>query len=169
MGRGSSKAGGGGGAKAANNPLVTGLAESERKEFYYHVDYSSGRNVSTGERVVTDQKAITYDNILVNIDLPEMSGSEKQVAYAKDLARRALTREIGAITNRLPGTGAAQGARNQRRETTINALIQAANKSGGNASNLSDVVNFTLQNRADGVLTFMKKHPKAKDVIDKYR
>ena len=169
MGRGSSKVSDSNRMKTVNNPLVTGISQSEQKEFYYHIDYSSGNNMSTGEKTITDKGAITYDNILVNIDFPEMSGSEKQIAYAKSLATKAIVREINAITNRLPGNGAAQGKRDQRRESAIDALIQTVIKSGGNAGNLSDVVNFTLQHRQDGVLWFMKKHPSAKEIIEKYK
>lgn len=149
-----------------NNPLVKGVPESERKDFYYHTNSATGRDVLSGEAILLNSDAIKYENILVNVDLPEISGTEKQVKYAKDLLRKSINRQISQIEDatRIEGTKEMK----EKKKAQIDELIAKTNKTfGTKAETLSDVVNESIKRK--GALKFAKENPTARAIIDKYR
>ena len=102
-GRGSSsgKAGGRARGKASsemNNPLIKGVPQNERKDFYYHVNNATSKEVLSGKEVMVHSDAVKYENILVNVDYPEISGTEKQVNYAKNLLHKAIVNDIDRLS-----------------------------------------------------------------------
>lgn len=152
--------------KILNNPLVKGVPESERKDFYYHTNSATGRDVLSGEAILLNSDAIKYENILVNVDLPEISGTEKQVNYAKDLLRRAINRDIDRMRSAagIDGNHTLTDTTKQKIDTLISQTNSALHT---NAETFSDVVNLSLKRK--GALKFATDNPTARAIIDRFR
>ena len=152
MGRGSSKAGGGGG-NAADRALANGLPENERKDIYFFRG-----------AMPTSKEDLKYSNVLVNADFPALSGTEKQVKYAQDLIRKRTQSFIDSMLDHLP-----KEQYRDSRKKAIDQLVSKTNQAGGKAKNLSDVINFMIEKSPNSALVFAKKHPNAKEIIEKYK
>lgn len=97
------------------------LSDSDKKDFYYHklwgdvAEYlhATKESVYTGDKeiikkaVKAAKKALneSIENgdaqqsyILINEDLPKLTGTEKQIKYANDLRRKALMFEADCLT-----------------------------------------------------------------------
>lgn len=170
-GRGSSSGKAGGGVneqkqKILNNPLVKGVPENERKDYYYHINSATGRDLLSGKEVIIKPDAVKYENILVNADYPEISGTEKQVNYAKDLLRRAINRDIDRMRSAagIDGNHALTDTTKQKIDTLISQTNSALHT---NAETFSDVVNLSLKRK--GALKFATDNPTARAIIDRFR
>lgn len=172
-GRGSSsgKAGKGNGKSRSstsdiNNPLIRGVPENERKDYYYHMNGATGKDLLSGKEIMIFPDAVKYENILVNVDYPKISGTEKQVKYAKDLLRRAINRDIDRMRNAagVGGNNALTDTIKQRIDTLISQTNKALNT---NAETFSDVVNLSL--KRTGALKFATDNPTARAIIDRFR
>lgn len=148
-----------------DNPLIRGVPENERKDFYYHVNGATGKDLLSGKEVMIKPDAVKYENILVNADYPEISGTEKQVKYAKDLLRRAINRDIDRMRSAagVDGNHALTDTIKQRIDTLISQTNKALNT---NAETFSDVVNLSLKQK--GALKFAKDNPTARAIIDRF-
>lgn len=158
---GSSGSKGGGGGQAANsqlnNPLVKGLPESEQGDFYYHHDAATAYNIlrdGTRKAFIMNADAISTNNVLVNINYPKITGTEKQINYAKNLITKQLTREIRNAMDFSKGKE--------------KAFIESAKKYDSSVKTYSDAINLTLKMKKSGVLTFIKSNSTARAIIDKY-
>jgi hypothetical protein len=75
---------------------LLGLAESNRKEFYFHVGMSEelyNYCVEKCEPEVRDgefAKFAKYEAVTINVELPQLAGSEKQINWASDIRRNKL-------------------------------------------------------------------------------
>ncbi len=169
-GRGSSsgKAGKGSGKSRSNtsdinNPLISGVPENERKDYYYHINSAIS---GSGKDIMIDSDVVKYKNILINVDYPEITGTEKQVKYAKDLLRRAMNREV----DRMLSTAGVDGyhALTETIKQRIDTLISQTNsKLHTNAETFSDVVNLSL--KRTGAFKFATDNPTARAIIDRFR
>lgn len=147
------------------NPLIQGVQESKRKEYYYHINRASGTDTSSGKEIMVDSNAIKYENILVNVDLPEISGTEKQVEYAKNLLRRSINNQISRMQDQAKIWGTPEMKEKQRKQ--IDNLIAKVNQTyGTNAKTFSDVVNESIKRK--GAFKFARDNPTAKAIIDKF-
>jgi len=145
------------------------LPESDRKDFYYFDSEYNDYELDYFKRSVTDEnekeriaKNISNGNVLINIDYPELSGTEKQVNYAKNLISKELSREIDSVISRLPK------AQEQRRAAK-EQFLESAKKMNPNIKTFSDAVNYGLANRRGGVIQFIDENKSAAKIIDKYK
>lgn len=145
--------GGSSGSRGGGGALATGLPENERKDIYFF----SGA-------VTPSKEDLKYLNVLVNAGFPTLSGTEKQVKYAQDLVRRRTQSFINSMLDRLP-----QEQYRDSRKKAIDQLISQTNQAGGKARNLSDVINYMVNNSPRSALLFARKHPNAKEIIEKYK
>ncbi len=162
--RGGSK---GGGGAAKNSALVNGVPESQQKDFYYHVDAASTRTLD-GKIYSVDEWKMKYQSVLVNENLPNIEGvSEKQTNYAKTLLVRNTNRFINNFESRIPGDPHIEAGR-EKRAAAIDKMISQTNSAGGKAKSYSDVVNFMVNNSPQSPLVWAKKHPTAREIIDRF-
>lgn len=152
-----------------NSELSRGLPESQQKDFYYHSAEYGSRMLDDMSRSVTDKEAmesvkrnIETGNVLINIEFPQLTGSEKQVAYAKSLIRRRLWQEVDSVMDRLPRD------MNKKRDAK-KQFLESAKNVNPSIKTFSDAINFGLKNRKGGVLQFISKNKSASEIIDKYK
>lgn len=138
------------------NPLVSGLPESERGDFYYHRDYASGEMISEYGRgkIITNGDNINTKNVLVNINFPNITGTEKQINYAKNLITKQLRKEIERATD------ASKGKESE--------FIEAAKRADPSVKTYSDAINLALKRKKNTVLSFLSSNSSARAIIDKY-
>lgn len=155
----------GGRGTGMNNPLIKGLPQNERKDFYYHANNATSKEVLSGKEVMIHPDAVKYENILVNVEYPEISGTEKQVKYAKDLLRRSINNQISRMQDQAKIWGTPEMKEKQRKQ--IDNLIAKVNQTyGTNAKTFSDVVNESI--KRNGALKFARDNPTARAIIDKF-
>ena len=164
-GRGSSSGKAGSGARM-NNPLIKGLPQNERKDFYYHVNNATSKEVLSGKEVMIHSDAVKYENILVNVDLPDISGTEKQVNYAKNLLHKAIVNDIDRMSKAVE-LGVTPERRASQKQKIDNLISQTNKAFGTKAETFSDVVNESIKRK--GALKFAKDNPTARAIIDKYK
>lgn len=133
--------------------MANGLPENERKDIYFF----SGA-------VTPSKEDLKYSNVLVNADFPALSGTEKQIKYAQGLIKKRVMSQIDGMLSRLP-----KEQYRDSRKKAIDQLVSKTNQAGGKAKNLSDVINFMIEKSPNSALVFAKKHPNAKEIIEKYK
>ena len=148
-----------------NSPLVKGLPQGERKDFYYHVNNATSKEVLSGKEVMVHSDAVKYENILVNVDYPEISGTEKQVNYAKNLLHKAIVNDIDRLSKAVE-LGVTPERRTSQKQKIDNLISQTNKAFGTKAETLSDVVNESI--RRKGALKFARDNPTARAIIDKF-
>ena len=155
--------------KAINSELSRGLPESDRKDFYYFDSEYNDYELDYFKKSVTDEnekeriaKNISNGNVLINIDYPKLSGTEKQINYAKNLISKELSREIDSVISRLPKT-------KEQRRAAKEQFLESAKKMNPSIKTFSDAVNYGLANRRGGVIQFINENKSAAKIIDKYK
>lgn len=122
---------------------LTGLNEMNRKDFYYHVGMNEemyNYYVNSCEADVRDSKfaeVAKYEAITVNVELPELTGTEKQVNWAKDIRRKQLTSIVEAVYS-------------QVKDWTTDAKDQLMAEAG--VSTISEFVNMAFAMQATEIL-----------------
>jgi hypothetical protein len=122
---------------------LTGLNKMNRKGFYYHVGMSEDKYnyyVNSCETDVRDSefaKVAKYEAITVNAELPELTGTEKQIAWAEDIRRRQLADIVEAVYNKVS-------------EWTTEAKDQLMAEA--NVTTISEFVNMMFAMQATGIL-----------------
>lgn len=98
-----------------------------------------------GTDVLTDEEITTPDEEVITIDMPELTGSEKQIAWAMDIRER----EIMTAVN------------------FFNEHTDAIMKEMG-ATTKTDVFQFIFYNN-DSKFSWVTKETSAKNIIENYR
>lgn len=154
-----------------NSELSRGLPEDQRKDFYYHSAQYVDSALDDMLRTVTDknvmaniEEKIKSENVLINIEYPELAGTEKQINYAKNLLNRRLRREVDSVMDRLPSEQFPE-----KRKEAQKQFIEQAKKYNPSIETFSDAFNYGLKNRKGGVIEFLKGTNSASKIIDKYK
>ena len=167
---GGSRAGGGGGNSGNMTMPNTGVfalskepPEKEKKAFFYRtarqgmIDYL----VSEGNsKALSDE--LKYNTVQVNLDLPSLTGSDKQVAWANDIRRKAIDSQIETMKKQLQVNTSGQMA-NDFKDKAMNDF----KKRGVKVDSVSDVIQYAVENNTKGAYNQLKKITSAKEIIDK--
>lgn len=163
-GRGGSSgmSGGSGGSNSKSNDsssgnasikkAVLGLPKDEQKDFYLHSSDISEKYYDQYSDKHLEESA-KYNSFTVNENLPELTGSEKQVSWAEDIRTKLLTNEVRSIDSRSPSS--AEGKKQ---------LIEQAKASGMKVNSYSDVLNQAL--KQSKTFKWLKETTSAKELID---
>ena len=158
---GRSAANGGSGVTQNEFKLLGGLPDNERKDFYYHV----GMAEPTLEKVKNDgnytkyaKDYSKYEAILVNEDMPTLTGSDKQISWAENLRTKAITNQITMVSKQFT-TNDIKDAFMNRISSTFNVTIDT----------FSDAVNKFISEDPNGAFKYFKNTTSAGDIINKYR
>jgi small-conductance mechanosensitive channel len=125
---------------------LLGLPEEERKDFYYHEgmgDDLYNYLVKKGDPQARDKqiaRALKYEAVTLNIELPKLEGSDKQVNWANGIRHKQLTRMAERLHDKIKNTDT----------ETLDAVLEE-NK----LSNVSEMLNMTFADWAknSGLLT----------------
>ncbi len=161
-GRGSSSGMSGGGGSGRQNDsssgnanikrAVLGLPKDEQKDFYLHSSDISEKYYDQYSDKHLEESA-KYNSFTVNENLPELTGSEKQVSWAEDIRTKLLTNEVQSIDSRAPSS--VEGKKQ---------LIEQAKAHGMKVNSYSDVLNQTL--KQSKTFKWLKETTSAKELID---
>lgn len=141
--------------------LVFGIPESERKDFYYHTDASNAQAIINSERldpkkyINSINDAAKYDNVVVNIDLPQLQGSEKQIAWANDIRQKGLSNVVSHLYDKYV---------TRQTQTQKDNFMQSARNAGKVANTISDTINLKLQ--MEKKYKLLKTETSAKKIIE---
>jgi hypothetical protein len=123
---------------------LIGLAETERKDFYYHIGMNEklyNYYVDKCEADVSDNefaKVAKYEAVTINTELPQLVGTEKQVSWAEDIRRKQLTNVVENICNKIS-------------EMTVETKDQLMAEA--NVSTISEFVNMMFLMQTTDILT----------------
>lgn len=152
-----------------NSELSRGLSKSQQKDFYFFSSAYGDSMLDNMAKSVTDKNAmseierrINNENVLINIAYPKLSGTEKQVNYAKNLISKKLSQEVDMVMSRLPTVP-------EKRAAAQEQFISSAKKVNPSIKTFSDAINFGLKNRKGGVLQFISENNSAAKIIEKYK
>lgn len=126
--------------------ILLGLPEAEQKDFYYHVGMGKPMYdyfVEKCEAKVREEKfaeVAKYEAVTINIDLPQLVGSEKQIKWANDIRIKKLSYIAEVLYDKI---------KNASKETKDSVLAEA------NLSAISQVFNMAFADWAneEGLLT----------------
>lgn len=163
---GGATAGGGGNSAqtyaSVNRELAYGTPESELKDFNMRIAPQSKIDyLIENNNLEALQDSLKYDVVNVNLELPELTGSEKQVKWAKDIRYRMIEDQVYSVREKL--NRAAPG--NEGKQKAIDNF----KSHGVNVDTISDVVNYSITNAKDGAYDRLKKVTSASVIIDKWR
>lgn len=138
--------------------LITPIPEAERKDYYYQLrsnelDYLLNQ-ANNPDSLKNLQNAIKSDIVVVNEDLPELTGSAKQIAWAKKIREYQITQQINRYLERISYS---------RR---LEFLEQAKDK---NVKTFSDAINYALNFDKKKAFAYFKTATSAGEIIDKYK
>ena len=174
---GSCKSGGKGagtGASANSSALsksemdrVSAIPDDEKKDFYYQINLNqSTANYLNSPDANTRNWArdsLKDNTVLVNESMPTLNGSDKQVAWAKNIRDKAINNQINSIISRLP---VANGDYSKRDAF----MSMAQQKFNVNINSFSDAVNKLISEDPNGAFYFFKNTTSASAIISsKYR
>lgn len=164
-------AGGGGGGRAAKSStpktgvfaLAKELPDDEKKDFYYrtakqsYIDY-----LSSNDSTDALEEELKYNTVQVNLNLPTLTGSDKQIAWANDIRTKALNNQVESMKAMLKVNVSGQLA-NDFKDKAMNDF----KKRGIKADSVSDMIQYAVENNANGAYSQLKKITSAKEIIDK--
>ena len=136
-------------------------------DFYYFRSFEGDAMLDAVLKNSSDETKKQFEdnikniNLLVNVNYPELTGTEKQINYAKILIKKRLKRDIDMVIED-----------NLREDVLLSRnkkFIEAAKKLDPSIETFSDAVNFGLKNKKGSVLKFIQENPSAAKIIDKYK
>lgn len=161
------KANAGGGISAADMDRINPINSNDIKDVYYQKSLSpyDAKYINSPVAETRDwaRNMLKYDTVLVNEDMPKLTGSEKQIAWAKSIRNRAVEDQIDRIMDKLP----VHGSDYSKREAFIKQANSFSNTN--NINNFSDAVNKLLSVDKKGAFYYFKNTTSASDIINKYR
>lgn len=165
-GRGGASAASGGGISAADMDRINPINSNDIKDVYYQKSLSpyDAKYINSPVAGTRDwaRNMLKYDTVLVNEDMPKLTGSEKQIAWAKSIRNRAVKDQIDRIMDKLP----VHGSDYSKREAFIKQANSFSNTN--NINNFSDAVNKLLSVDKKGAFYYFKNTTSASDIINKY-
>lgn len=140
--------------------LITPIPEAERKDYYYslrsnELDYLLNQ-ANNPDSLKNLQNAIKSDIVVVNEDLPELTGSAKQIAWAKKIREYQITQQINRYLERISDP--------RRLE-----FLEQAKEKDKNVKTFSDAINYALNFDKKKAFAYFKTATSAGEIIDKYK
>lgn len=142
------------------NELLYGAPEEQKKDFYFfRANNSRGMYDYMYKHGATEDAEIDskYKNVLINIELPQLEGTAKQISYAEDLRVRMLFQLISHIDGIMP------------QPKKMDEMFANLSKAGYKAETKSDVYNILLKEQQAFDTNDLFTETSAKNIIEKYK
>lgn len=148
---------------ALEKEIATPIPESEKKDIVYEIRmnkdaFNSMANAGNIQGLEDYEK---YEHVVVNEAMPELTGTPKQIAWAEDIRRNAIMRQI---QDAVKPYDHADAIRKQR----VDTHLASAKQQGIDVSNLSDMINYLVKENPRGAFKKYKGITSAKQIIDDY-
>lgn len=152
----------GAGSGNLKQQLVSGIPESEQKDFVYQLRMNESQYDVASKAGNTDyiNDFKKYEYVSVNESLPNVEGTEKQISYAESLRQRAIRNQIDGIIKMFGNS--------DTRKQRVDQMISQQN---GNTkfSSFNDIVNVFLKENPNGAFKRLKNMKTAREIIDNFR
>lgn len=138
--------------------ILKGVQNEDKKELFYAIlpSESMARQLEK-ELAGGNNKGIIYDYVVVNEDLPELTGSEKQIAWAKDIRKKNIYAQINNFVGNDIFRVTDKETVKRNKETLMARM---------GVDNFSDLTNKALTVDPNGAFNYYKITTSAKEIIE---